>query len=123
MNVVEILIARAAVHPQRLALVDAATQRALTYAELDAASARAASSLRAHGLRAGDTVLLLHPVGIELYAALIGLLRAGLVPAIPPPGVTRAALRRCTRAHPPRAVLVGGIGWLALAAIPSLRQR
>jgi len=122
MNVVEILIARAAVHPQRLALVDAATQRALTYAELDAASARAASSLRAHGLRAGDTVLLLHPVGIELYAALIGLLRAGLVPAIPPPGVTRAALRRCTRAHPPRAVLVGGIGWLALAAIPSLRH-
>ena len=122
MNVVEILRARAAAHPHRRALVDAATQRTLTYAELDASSAHAAASLRAHGLRAGDTVLLLHPVGIELYAALIGLLRAGLVPAIPPPGVTRASLRRCTRAHPPRAVLVGGIGWLALAAVPSLRH-
>ena len=122
MNVVEILVARAAAHPHRIALFDAATNRTLTYAQLDAASARAASSLRAHGLRAGDTVLLLHPVGIELYAALIGLLRAGLVPAITPPGATRAALRRCARAHPPRAVLVGGIGWLALAAVPSLRH-
>ena len=122
MNVVEIFHARAVAHPQRRALFDAATQRALTYGELDAASARAAASLRGHGLRAGDPVLLLHPVGIEFYAALIGLLRAGLVPAVPPPGVTRASLRRCTRAHPPRAVLVGGIGWLALAAVPSLHH-
>ena len=122
MNVVEIFHARAVAHPHRRALVDAATQRTLTYAELDAASARAAAAMRAHGLRAGDTVLLLHPAGLEFYAALIGLLRAGLVPAIPPPGVTRAALRRCTRMHPPRAVLVGGIGWLALAAVPSLRH-
>jgi acyl-CoA synthetase (AMP-forming)/AMP-acid ligase II len=122
MNVVEILRARAAAHPHRVALVDAATQRALTYAELDAASAQAAASVRARGLHPGDLVLLLHPAGIELYAALIGLLRAGLVPAIPPPGVTRASLRRCARAHPPRAVLVGGIGWLALAAVPSLRH-
>ena len=122
MNVVEILQARAAAHPHRLALVDTAAQRALTYAELHAASVRAAAALRAHGLRPGDTVLRLHPVGLDLYAALIGLLRAGLVPAIPPPGVTRAALRRCTRAHPPHAVLVGGIGWLALAAVPSLRR-
>ena len=122
MNVVEMLRARAATHPQRLAFIDAATQRTLTYAELDTISARAAASLRARGLRPGDTVLLLHPAGIELYAALIGLLRAGLVPAIPPPGVTRASLRRCTRTHAPRAVLVGGIGWLALAAVPSLRH-
>ncbi len=50
------------------------------------------------------------------------MLRAGLVPAVPPPGATRASLRRCARTHPPRAVLVGGIGWLALAAVPSLRH-
>ncbi len=122
MNVVEILRARAAAHPHRIALVDAATRRTLTFAELEAVSAHAATSVRARGLHPGDLVLLLHPAGIELYAALIGLLRAGLVPAIPPPGVTRASLRRCARAHPPRAVLVGGIGWLALAAVPSLRH-
>jgi acyl-CoA synthetase (AMP-forming)/AMP-acid ligase II len=122
MNAVEIFHARAAAHPHRIALVDAATQHTLTYAELDASSARVAASLRARGLRAGDTVLLLHPVGIELYAALVAVLRAGLVAAIPPPGATRASLRRCTRAHPPRAVLVGGIGWLALAAVPSLHH-
>ncbi|HEV2740236.1 MAG TPA: AMP-binding protein [Candidatus Elarobacter sp.] len=122
MNVVEILRARAAAHPQRIALIDAAAQRTLTYAELDEASTHVAASVRGRGLRAGETVLLLHPVGIELYAALIGLLRAGLIPAIPPPGATRASLRHCARTHAPRAVLVGGIGWLALAAVPSLRH-
>ncbi|HEY0383875.1 MAG TPA: AMP-binding protein [Candidatus Elarobacter sp.] len=122
MNVVEILRTRAAAHSQRIALIDAATHRTLTYAELDAASARAAASVRARGLGRGDTVLLLHPAGIEMYAALVGLLRAGLVAVVPPPGVTRASLRRCMRTHPPRAVLLGGIGWLALAAVPSLRH-
>jgi acyl-CoA synthetase (AMP-forming)/AMP-acid ligase II len=122
MNVVEILHARALAHPHRDALVDASTDRTLTYAELDASSERAAAAMRAHGLRAGDTALLLHPVGLEFYAALIGLLRAGLVPAIPPPGMTRAALRRCARVHAPHAVLVGGIGWLTLAAVPALRH-
>ncbi|HTD35527.1 MAG TPA: AMP-binding protein [Candidatus Elarobacter sp.] len=120
MNVTEILAARAALHPRRVALADAASGRALTYGALDAASARAASALRARGLRPGEPVLILHPVSLELYAALIGLLRAGLVPAFPPPGATRGVLARCVREHPPHAVLAGGIGWAALGTIPSL---
>jgi olefin beta-lactone synthetase len=119
-NVTEILAARAAEHPSRAALVDAPTGRALSYAELHAASARVAAALRARGFRAGDSVLILHPPGIELYAALIGMLRAGLAPAIPPPGAGLAALARCARMHPPRAVLGGGIGWAALASVPAL---
>jgi olefin beta-lactone synthetase len=119
-NVTEILAARAALHPHRIALADAASGRALTYGELDAASARVASALRARGLRPGEPVLILHPVSLELYAALIGLLRAGLVPAFPPPGATRGVLARCVREHPPHAVLAGGIGWAALGTIPSL---
>jgi acyl-CoA synthetase (AMP-forming)/AMP-acid ligase II len=119
-NVTEILAARASLHPHRVALADAASGRALTYGELDGASARIASALRARGLRPGEPVLILHPVSLALYAALIGLLRAGLVPAFPPPGATRSVLARCVREHPPHAVLAGGIGWAALAAIPSL---
>ena len=122
MNVAEILCARAAVHPQRVALHDAGSGKQLTYAQLDAASARVAAALRARGLRPGETVLIVHSVGIELYAALIGMLRAGVVPAIPPPGADLRALARCAAQHPPRAVLAGGLGWAALAAVPALRH-
>ncbi|HYW55311.1 MAG TPA: AMP-binding protein [Dongiaceae bacterium] len=122
MNVALILSARSAAHPERIAFVDAASQRTMTYAELDAASARAAAALRAHGVRPGETVLILHPVGMELYVALIGMLRAGIVPAIPPPGADRAALAACARKHPPHAVLAGGMGWAALASVPALRH-
>jgi olefin beta-lactone synthetase len=50
------------------------------------------------------------------------MLRAGLVPAIPPPGADLATLARCAHDHPPRAVLAGGIGWAAVAAIPALHR-
>ncbi|MDB5070329.1 MAG: AMP-dependent synthetase [Candidatus Eremiobacteraeota bacterium] len=122
MNVTEILRARVAAHPDRIALVDAATRRTLTYGELDAGTARVAAALRAHGMRPGDTVLIVHPVSLDLYVALIGMLRAGLVPAIPPPGAGLAALARCARRHPPHAVLAGGIGWAALAVAAELRH-
>jgi olefin beta-lactone synthetase len=122
MNVARIICRRAGAHPERIAFVAAETGRTLSYAALDAASARVAAALREHGLHAGDTVLIVHPVTLELYVALIGMLRAGLVPAIPPPGTRLGALARCAYAHPPRAVLAGGIGWAAVAAIPALRR-
>jgi acyl-coenzyme A synthetase/AMP-(fatty) acid ligase len=121
-NVAEILGAQSAAHPGRVALVDASSRRTLTYAELDAASGHVAAALRTRGLQPGETVLVLHPVALELYVAVIGMLRAGLVPAIPPPGAGRGALERCVRKHPPRGVLAGGIGWLAPASIPILRH-
>ena len=110
MNVASLLRARAARHPERIAFVDAAAGSTLSYAALDAASARVAAALRGRGLRPGDTVLIVHPVTLDLYVALIGMLRAGLVPAIPPPGAGLGALARCTLAIPPRAVLAGGSG-------------
>jgi olefin beta-lactone synthetase len=122
MNVARIICRRAAEHPDRIALVDAASGRTLTYATLDQATARTAAALLEHGLRPGETVLIVHPVTLELYVALIGMLRAGLVPAIPPPGADLGALARCARAYPTRAVLAGGIGWAAVAAIPALRH-
>jgi olefin beta-lactone synthetase len=122
MNVASIVSRRAAAHPERLAFVDAADGQTLSYAELDAASARVAAALRRSGLQPGETVLLVHPVTLDLYVALIGMLRAGLVPAIPPPGATFGALARCAQTHPPRAVLAGGVGWAAVAAIPELRR-
>lgn len=121
MNVAAILRVRAVEHPERLALFDATSNHGLTYAQLDAAAARVAAALRGRGLRPGDTVMIVHPVSAELYVALIGALRAGLVPAIPAAGGLHA-LERCARLHPPRAVLAGGAGWLALGAIAELRR-
>jgi acyl-CoA synthetase (AMP-forming)/AMP-acid ligase II len=122
MNVASIVAGRAAAHPDRLAFVDAADGRTLSYSELDAATAGVAAAVRRSGVHPGETVLIVHPVTLDLYVALIGMLRAGLVPAIPPPGATFGALARCAQAHPPRAVLAGGIGWAAVAAIPGLRR-
>jgi acyl-CoA synthetase (AMP-forming)/AMP-acid ligase II len=122
MNVAAILSARAAEHPDRIALLDGAARRSVSYAQLDVASARAAAALRARGLQPGDTLLVVHPVSPELYVALIGALRAGLVPAIPPAGGGLRALAHCARLHPPRAVLGGGMGWLAVGAVAELRH-
>ncbi|MDT8913407.1 long-chain fatty acid--CoA ligase [Amycolatopsis sp. PS_44_ISF1] len=52
---------------------------ALTYAEVDEASGRVASALRARGLRPGEKVALHLPNGPEFVSAYFGILKAGLV--------------------------------------------
>jgi long-chain acyl-CoA synthetase len=70
--------------PIQASRVDLATKPALyfseqtyTYAELDAACARAAADLRAHSIRDGDSVALILPNAPALVAYLFGILRIG----------------------------------------------
>jgi long-chain acyl-CoA synthetase len=74
-NLATILLNSAARHPDRPAVrLDGATLR---YAELDEASARAASLLRSAGVHAGDRVGLMLP-NLPAFAILYyGILRAG----------------------------------------------
>lgn len=65
----------AADRPNGLALICGETR--LTYADLDAASAGVAAWLRALGLRAGETVVLMLPNVPEFAIAYYGVLRAG----------------------------------------------
>lgn len=74
-NIVARLAARAATHPDRLAIVDTAAR--LTFGELHERVARVASVLRAGGLVPGDRVLVFVPMSTELYVVLLGVLHAG----------------------------------------------
>jgi long-chain acyl-CoA synthetase len=75
MNLAANLIATAHRHPDRTAL--ALGDDALTYAELDAASATVASMLRARGLQPGDRVGVMLPNVPQFAMAYYGVLRMG----------------------------------------------
>jgi olefin beta-lactone synthetase len=97
-------------------------ERTLTFDDLERDSARAASALRAAGLRPGDRVLALYPMGIDLYVSLIAVLRAGCVATFIDPGAGRRQLEHaCAIAAP--ASMVGSPAAHVLAVIkPALRR-
>jgi amino acid adenylation domain-containing protein len=64
-------------HPERTAVVDAATGASLTYAELDTRANRLARALRAQGVGPDDRVAVLLERGPDLLVALLGVLKAG----------------------------------------------
>ncbi|MDP9795024.1 amino acid adenylation domain-containing protein/non-ribosomal peptide synthase protein (TIGR01720 family) [Catenuloplanes nepalensis] len=64
-------------HADRTALVDDATGRRLTYAELDAEAARVAAGLRARGAGPGTIVAVEVPRSVELIVALYAVHKAG----------------------------------------------
>ena len=69
------IVAQAARTPSAVAVIAGA--RAITYAELDRASARVASSLQASGLRPGSLVPILAGRSLDAVIAILGVLRAG----------------------------------------------
>jgi long-chain acyl-CoA synthetase len=77
--------------PERHALVDGAT--VLTWAELDAATTRAAVALLAAGLGAGDRVAIQVSSGAPFTALYLGALRAGLIAVPVNPAYTTPELR------------------------------
>lgn len=78
--------------PGRAAVLDAADDAGLSYAELDARADRAAAGLRGLGIAPGDRVLLQLPNGCQFAVALFGLLRAGAIPVMCLPGHRAAEL-------------------------------
>lgn len=92
MNIAARLAERAARHGDAAAIIDTADgrPRVTSFAALDRASARGAALLQASGARSGDAVVVLHPMSLELYAALIAVFRLGLVAVVPEPSASRA---------------------------------
>ena len=124
MNVVELLSRQAEAHGDTPAIIDAARNRRITFAELEAASGAAAASFAACGLRPRNSILVFHPMGIDLYIALAGMLRAGLVATFIDPSNGRDFIERaCARIAPsalfasPRALMLGLVS-PTLRAIP-----
>jgi len=107
MNVARRLSKQADRRPDAPALIEGhgADRRVCTFAELNDRAARAAAMLRQEGLEPGDTVLLLQPMSIELYVAVVALLNQGLVAMVPDPSADRGHLAACCRRRSPDALL------------------
>jgi long-chain acyl-CoA synthetase len=76
-NLAQLLTNSAAAHPGRVAIQLDDVE--LTYAELDAASARVAGLLRAKGVKPGDRVAVMLPNTPHFPVCYYGALRAGAV--------------------------------------------
>lgn len=124
-NLAATLRARAALHPDRIAIIDTdrhGRDRAWSYSRLADTAARVASGLQARGLRPGDGVLVLQPMSGELYAFLIGAWQAGLVCLFIDPSQGRAHLSACVQRWRPRALFgVAKAHWFSFA-VSGLRR-
>jgi len=71
------VFAQAALHPKRIALIDAATGHKLDYGTLARHALQVAALLHAEGVCVGDVVALTLPRGVEQVIAVLGILAAG----------------------------------------------
>jgi olefin beta-lactone synthetase len=94
-------------------------QPQLTYRQLDKVSDEIALGLRALGIEPGARAVLMVPPGLDLFALVFAVLKAGVVPVLIDPGIGLRNLGRCCReAVPdvfigiPRAILAAKVlGW------------
>ena len=124
MNLVEILSAQAAQRPNAKAIIDVhrGRPRVTTFAELELASQRAATLLQRAGLKPNDAVLVFHPMSAELYVALLGIFRSGLVAMFLDPSAGKKHIERCCEIQPPRALVASAKAHLLRLSSPALRR-
>ena len=92
MNIVDILCERARMHGDRPAIIERG--RTITFAELVAATASAAAELESAGLAPGMRAIVLSPMSIDLYIALIGMFRLQVAPVFVDPAHLAACIAR-----------------------------
>lgn len=124
MNIVEVLRQHAGERPAAAAIIDThrGRGRTTTFAELDRLAARAAGMLEQSGLRAGDAVLVFHPMSAELYVALLALFRLRLIAMFLDPSAGRAHIERCCALHAPRGLIASAKAHLLRLWSPALRR-
>lgn len=92
-NVVHRLVELAQRQPDRLAVAEPGGDR-VSFGELDRRTATFAGGLRERGAPAGARILVLAPMGIPLYVALLGVFRAGCTAVLVDPSARRDLLRK-----------------------------
>jgi olefin beta-lactone synthetase len=124
MNLAHTLLEQMRLRPNAAAIIDTCRgqSRTTTFAELELAAARVARLLVNHGLKAGDAVLVFHPMSAELYVALLALFRLRLVAMFLDPSAGRAHIDRCCALNPPRALIAGAKAHLLRLVVPALRR-
>jgi acyl-CoA synthetase (AMP-forming)/AMP-acid ligase II len=124
MNIYELYARQVGQRPDAAALVNWKQGRAHTvsFRDLDTASARAVSMLAAAGLRAGDPALVFVPMSVDLYVALLAILRLGLVAVFIDPSAGRNHIERCCAVLPPKALIATPQAHLLRCLSPALRR-
>lgn len=120
MNVAHLLIGQAGKHPNNLAIVEAG--RSITFGELARHSARCAAMLAKAGIGPGDSVLVFVPMSIDLYLALIGIMRVGAVAMFLDPSVGAEHINQCCRRIAPKGMIAIAKAHLLRLGCKSLRQ-
>jgi acyl-CoA synthetase (AMP-forming)/AMP-acid ligase II len=122
-NIAARLAERAAEHPDRTAIVESTRgrRRAITFSQLAQRAASVAAALAARGVSPGDPVLLLLPMSIELYAALLAVHHLGAVVVVVDPWAGRARLDAGIRAANPKAFIGSPRAHLFRFLSPALR--
>jgi olefin beta-lactone synthetase len=98
------------------------SDESITFAELDEAGARAASLLREAGVVRGGRVLLLIPISIDLYIALLSVWRLGAVVTLLDPSAGLAHVDRCCALARPDALIATRKGRLLRLVCAGLRR-
>lgn len=124
MNLVTLLQKQARERPGAAALIEGTgrRRRALSFAELETRTGQSADRLRSAGIGRGDRVLFLHPVSIDLYVAMISVMRLGAVAVFADPATGREGLRAAAERVACRGFFGSGKAHLLRLAEPSLRR-
>jgi acyl-CoA synthetase (AMP-forming)/AMP-acid ligase II len=120
-NIAAALPRLAAAHPERIAMrypgADGAYRDALTYGQLDARSDAIAAGLARRGIGRGTrTVVMVRPTP-EFFLVMFALFKAGAVPVLVDPGISKRALRQCLGEAQPEAFIGVPLAMLAKALL------
>lgn len=107
MNLCALLVAQSRERPALQAIVQpkAGGETSISFADVDSRSAQAAAKLRKSGIGRGDRVLLLIPMSIDLYVAIVAVLRLGAVVVLLDPSAGLAHVDRCCHMARPAALI------------------
>lgn len=122
-NVAARLAERAAMHPERTAIVEYAGGRArrIGFGDLAARVAALSAGMREAGIGAGDRVLLFVPMSIDLYVALLATLHAGAAAVFLDAWAGRERLDAAVAAARPKVFVGSPRAHLLRLASPALR--
>lgn len=123
-NLAARLAGRAAMHPERTAIVEGfgAAARRLTFGELDRRVRALAAGLARRGIGPGDPVLLFVPMSADLYVALLAVLHRGATAVFVDAWADRGRLDAAVRIARPRAFIGTPKAHLLRLISPAVRR-
>lgn len=122
-NVACLLRVQALERPDSAAIIEAHGRgRVITFAELALHASGCAQALHQDGIGAGDAVLIVHGMSIELYAALTAILQLGAVAMFIDPSADAHVIAACCALQPPAAFFGSGGAQLLRWRFPALRS-